>query len=154
MPLSRRAIQLSPLILTLATFSTPCHHWKGSGLKKGVCVHCSTPWVLPLGVLPAQSAFIWGVWAPFFSAMSLLCSLNVDLFSMLLPMGSHRWSGPSCYSDSSISLPFGHLSWPSPGAPWIPLWHLWYHQGPSYYPSLHPSWHSLLPNVPSIQQVF
>ena len=41
-------MQLSPLIFTLATFLTPCHHWKGSGFKKGVCAHCCTPWVCPL----------------------------------------------------------------------------------------------------------
>ena len=27
----------------------PCHCWKGSGFKKGICVCCSMPWVLPLG---------------------------------------------------------------------------------------------------------
>ena len=36
--LSRRAIQLSPLTLTLVTFLIPYHWWKGMGFKKGVCV--------------------------------------------------------------------------------------------------------------------
>ena len=47
--LSRRAMQLSPLTLTLATFSIPYHQWKGSGFKKGVCEWCSMPWVSCLG---------------------------------------------------------------------------------------------------------
>ena len=37
-PLSKGAMQLSPLTLTLATFSIPYHWLKGSGFKKGVCV--------------------------------------------------------------------------------------------------------------------
>ena len=35
MPLSRRAIQFSPLIFTLTAFSTPCQCWKGSGIQEG-----------------------------------------------------------------------------------------------------------------------
>ena len=42
-PLSKRAIQLSPFIFTLAMFSIPYHHWKGSGFKKGVCKVVFTP---------------------------------------------------------------------------------------------------------------
>ena len=104
-PLSRRTIQLSPLILTLATFLTPCHRWKGSGFKKGVCVHCSMPWVLPLGVSLVWSLLSEG--SRLSSSVLLSPRLNGNSFSMLLPMGSHGWSDPSCYSDSSISLPLG-----------------------------------------------
>ena len=63
-PLSRRAIQLSPLILTLAMFSTPCHCWKGSGFRKGVCAHCSMPWVLPLEALLVWSLLSEGPGIP------------------------------------------------------------------------------------------
>ena len=36
-PLSKRAIQLSPFILNLVMILTLCQCWKGSGFKKGVC---------------------------------------------------------------------------------------------------------------------
>ena len=152
MPLSRRAIQLSPLIITLATFSTPCHCWKGSGFEKGVCVHFSTPWALPLGAWLVWSLSSEGPGLPSL-VQSPPCSLSVNPFSMLLPMGSHGWSGLGCYSGSSISLPFKYLSRLLPDAPWTPLWLLWYYQGPQY-PPLHPSWHSPPPNAPNIQQAF
>ena len=112
-PLSRRVIQLSPLILTLPTFSISCHCWKGSVFKKRVCAHCSLPWALPLGALLVWSLLSEGPGLPF-SVPSPPCGLNRNFFSMLLPMGSHRWNGPSCYIDSSISLLFGFLSWLSP----------------------------------------
>ena len=43
-PLSSRAMQLSPFILTLATFLTPCQHQKGSEFKKGICCGSFMPW--------------------------------------------------------------------------------------------------------------
>ena len=46
---SSRAMQLSPFILTLATFLTPCQHQKGSGFKKGVCCGGFMPWEPPSG---------------------------------------------------------------------------------------------------------
>ena len=48
-PLAKTAIQLYPFILTLATFSTPCQCWKGSGFKKGVCLGGFMPWEPPSG---------------------------------------------------------------------------------------------------------
>ena len=48
-PLSRRAMQLSPFNLTLAMFSTPYQSQKGSGFKKGVCCGGFTPWKPPSG---------------------------------------------------------------------------------------------------------
>ena len=44
-PLSKRAIHRSPMILTLVTFSIPYHWLKGLGFKKGVCVWCFMSWV-------------------------------------------------------------------------------------------------------------
>ena len=151
-PLSRRAIQLFLLIFTLATFLALYHHWKGSGFKKGVCVCCSMPWEPPLWVSSAWPPLSEGSRLPSL-VPSPLCSLNENPSLMLVPVGNHRWSVPSCYSDSNVSPPFGHLSWLSQDVPWIPPWHLWYHQGP-HCPPLHPSQHSPLPDVPSVQQAF
>ena len=149
MPLSRRAIQLSPLIFTLAIFLTPCHCWKGSGFKKGsLCTLLYALDVPSMGVSLAWSLLSGGPRLPS-SVLSPPCGLNGHLFLMLLPIGNHGWSGPSCYSDNSISLLFGHLSQLSPGAPWTPPWSHQYHQGP-HYPPLHPSWHSLSPECSQV----
>ena len=151
--LSRRAIQLSPLILTLATFLTPCHHagrdWDSR--RESVCA-----WLYTLGTPSGGISLAWlllseGPRLPSL-ALSPPCSLNLNLFSMFLPMGSHGWSGLGCYSGSSISLLFGHLSWLSPDAPWTPPWHLWYCQGLHCLPP-HPLQCSLLPDGLSMQQV-
>ena len=42
-------MQISPFIFTLATFSMPYHHWKGSGFKKEVCKVAFMPPEPPLG---------------------------------------------------------------------------------------------------------
>ena len=105
----RKAIQLSPLILTLATFLTPNHHWKGLGFKKGVCICHPMPWPHPPRVLLVWSLSSEG--SGFHSSgPSPLCGLNVNPLSMLLPMDSCRWSAPNCYNDNSASLPFGHIT--------------------------------------------
>ena len=151
LPLSRRAIQLSPLIFTLAIFLTPYQCWKGSGFKKEVWVHCPTPWGLPPGMSWAWLLLSEGSGLP-----SLVPSppngLKVTLLLMLLLMGSCRWSTSNCYNTSNASLPSECLSQPSQGAPWIPPWPHWYHLGPCF--PLHLSWHSPLPGVSSTQWVF
>ena len=48
-PLSRRALQLSLLIFTLATFSTLYQPLNGPGFKKGVCLGHVMPWEPPPG---------------------------------------------------------------------------------------------------------
>ena len=68
-PLPKRAIQLSPFILTLATYLAPHQHQKGSGFTEGSLWW----WLYALGTS------IWrffgvltiarGVWAPFFLAV-------------------------------------------------------------------------------------
>ena len=72
MPLSKRAIQLSPLTLTLATFSTPYHCWKRVRIKEGsLCVMSYTLGILSWGAF-GRVAFPRGVQAPFFSAIPSL----------------------------------------------------------------------------------
>ena len=77
-PLSRRAIQLFPLTLTLAMFLTPYHHWKGFGFKKTVCVQCPMPWASHPGAPSAESIFLEGSGLPSL-VQSPLCSLNLVL---------------------------------------------------------------------------
>ena len=75
--------------LHLGYIFTPCHPWKGSGFKKGVCVHCSMPWVLPPGAL---LAWLLSSEGPGLSSLVPYppCGLDGNSFSMLLPRGSHR----------------------------------------------------------------
>ena len=63
-PLSRRAIQLSPLTLTLAMFSILYHWLKGMGFKKGVCVWHFMPWVSCPGAPSVWSPFPEGLGLP------------------------------------------------------------------------------------------
>ena len=83
-PLLRRAIQLSPLTLTLAMFSTPYHHWKGLRFYKGVCVWHPTPWASHPGVLLVEPPFLEGSRLPSL-VPSPLCSLNSVLFWPISP---------------------------------------------------------------------
>ena len=65
-PLSKRAMQLSPFIFTLATFSILYHCWKGSGFKKGVCEVVFTPWE------PPSEGSSWCSWLSEGSGLPLL----------------------------------------------------------------------------------
>ena len=67
-PLSRRAIKLSPLTLTLTAFSTPYHYWIHEG---SLCV-MSYPLGIPSGGAFGRVTFPRGVQAPFFGAVSTL----------------------------------------------------------------------------------
>ena len=66
-PLSRRAMQLSPFIFTLAMFSMPYHHWDGSGFKKGVSEDDSMPSDPPFGGSLWHSLLLEGSWLPLLS---------------------------------------------------------------------------------------
>ena len=63
-PLSKRAMHLSPLISTLATFSVPYHWLKGLGFKKAVCVWHFTPGVSHPWTPSAWSPFLEGLRLP------------------------------------------------------------------------------------------
>ena len=76
-PLSRRAIQISPLTLTLATFLIPYQWWKGLGFKKGVWLWCPMSWASHLGMPLVWPLLLEGSWLPS-SAMSPLFDLNVN----------------------------------------------------------------------------
>ena len=86
-PLSRRAMQLSPLTLTLATFSIPYHQLKGSGCKKGVCAWDLMPWTSHPGAPLAWSAFLEGPRLPS-SVPPPPFSSNASTFWMLPPMSN------------------------------------------------------------------
>ena len=86
-PLSRKAMHLSLLTLTLAIFLIPYHQLKGSGFKNGVCVWCFTPWASHLGAPLAWSPFLEGPRLPSLVS-SPLFSLNVSLVWMSSPMGN------------------------------------------------------------------
>ena len=99
-PLSRRAMQLSLLILMLTTFSIPYHQWKGSGFKKGVCLWHPMPWVSHPGTPLA--------WPPWLEGSGL------PSLALSPPFGLNGWLFPSL----ALSPPFGLNGWlfwvPSP----------------------------------------
>ena len=66
--LSKRAMQLSLLTLTLAMFSIPYHWLKGLGFKKGVLFLAFYAWSVLSWDTFGMVAFPWGALAPFFSA--------------------------------------------------------------------------------------
>ena len=67
--LSKRAMHLSQLTLTLATFSIPYHQLKGLGFKKGVlCLTFYALGVLSWGTFGGV-ALVWGAQTPFFGAI-------------------------------------------------------------------------------------
>ena len=107
-PLSKRAIQLSPFILTLATFLTPCQCWKGSRFKKWVCWGSFMPWES----LSGGSLMCWllseGSGLPLSLMLSPPCHLTVCFPLRSLQASNCGWNVPGCYNDRSISPPFGH----------------------------------------------
>ena len=84
--LSRRAMQLSPFIFTLATFSILYHHWKGSGFKKGVCKVVLCFLSLLLGTLYGTCC---GQRDP--GSLHHCCPL-LPILLFLIPSGSHKWT--------------------------------------------------------------
>ena len=151
-PLSKKALQLSPFILILATFLTPYHHWKGSGFKKGVCRLVFMPQEPLSGGSSQCLSLLEGSRLP-----SLMLSppshLTVSFLWKSLQAGNCRWNVLGCYSGSSISHLLGHLSQPLPNEPWTPQLPLWSCQD---HHSLDPHYCQcpLLLNVPSIWQAF
>ena len=118
-PLSKRVIQLSPFILTLAMFSTPYHCGKGSRFKKGVCRLVFTPWKPPSGGSLWHLSLPEGSGLPS-SMLSPPSHLTVSFLWKTLQVGNCRWNVLGCYSGSSISNLLGHLSQPLPNKPWTP----------------------------------
>ena len=115
-PLSKRAIQLSPFILTLAMFSTPCQCWKGSGIKKGVCWGGFMPWEPPSG--GSLMCWLLSVGSRLPSSMpSPPCCLTVYFPLKSLWADNCRWNVLGCYNGSSASPPFGCPLQPLPSAP-------------------------------------
>ena len=77
-PLSRTPMQLSPLTLTLATFSVMYHQLKGLEFKKGDCIQHFTPWMSHPGAPVAWLSF--REWLKLPSLVpSPLSSLNASL---------------------------------------------------------------------------
>ena len=130
-PLSRRAMQLSQLTLTLAMFFTLYHDWKGLGFKKGVSVWYPMPWVSCPGVSLVESPFLPGSGIPSL-AMSSLCGLNLIPFWPISPMDNPWWNDLGCCSGSSVSLLVVHPSQFWQGIPWIPQSCHTGHQDPHY----------------------
>ena len=151
-PLSRRAIQLSPLIFTLATFLTPYQCWKRSGFKKGVCVHHSTPLAPPLG-----ASLVWPLLSERSGLPSLMPSPPCSFKMWICSRCFYQWAVTDKVLQTATMVAMFLFIWesfmPSQDASWVPLWHLWYHHGP-YCPPLHPSWHYPLPGAPSVWQAF
>ena len=139
-PWSRRAMQLSPLTLTLATFLIPYHWLQGSGFKKGVCAQYLMPWTSHPGAPLARPSFLEGLSLPSL-VLSPLSSLKVHLPSSLPALGNCGWSGLGCHSDNNASPSVEHLSQLWQGVQWTLLSHLQYHQGP-HCQCLPPHWHS------------
>ena len=115
-PLSKRAIQLSPFILTLAMFLIWYHHWKGSEFKKGVCRVGFMPWEPPSGGSSWHWLLLEGSGLP--SLMpSPPCHLTVSFPWKSLQVGNCGWNVLGCYSGSSISHLLGHPLQPLPSKP-------------------------------------
>ena len=106
-PLSKRAIQLSLLTLTLAMFLIPYHQVKGSGFKKGVWVWCFIPRMsqdeAPLMWLPFLEGFV----LPSLVQSPSSC-LEAVLPELTPAVCNHRWSDLGCHSDNSTSPPATH----------------------------------------------
>ena len=136
----RRAMQCSPLTLTLAMFSILYPQLKGSGFKKGVCIWCFMPWVSHPGAPLAWLPFLEGLSLPS-QVPSPLSSLMANQPLFLPAMGSHGWSGLDCHSDSNASSPVECLSLLWQGLQWTLWLCLWCHQGPCLW-HLPPCWHS------------
>ena len=77
--LSKTAMHLSPLTLTLANFLILCHQLKGMGFKKGVCVWHFMPWVSHPGAPLAGLPFLEGLRLPSL-VPSPLFGLNLSPF--------------------------------------------------------------------------
>ena len=132
MSLSRRAMQLSPLTFTLATFSIPYHQLKGSGFKKGVCAWHFTPWTSCPKAPSVWLSFLEGLGLPSL-VPTPLSSLKVHLPSFLPAMGNCGWSGLGCHSDNNTSPSVEHLSMLCPGMQWTLLSCFQYHPGPHHW---------------------
>ena len=78
-PLSKRAMHLSLLTLTLAMSLIPYHWLKGLGFKEGVCVWHFIHWVSHPGALLAASPLFEGLMLPSL-VPSPLFSFNLSLF--------------------------------------------------------------------------
>ena len=151
-PLSKRAIQLPPFILTLATFLTPYSHRKGSRFKKGVWRAVFMPWEPPSGGSLWHLLLLEGSGLPL-SMLSPPSHLTVSYVWKSLQMGNCRWDVLGFYSGSNISHLLGHLSQPLPNEQWTPqspLQLCWDH----HFLDLHHCLHPLLLNVSSTQQAF
>ena len=136
-------------------FSTPYHHSKGSGFKKGVCrsgFYASRS--LHLGALHGIGCCQRGPWAPFMSMPSPPCHLTVSFPWKSLQADNCGWNVLGCYSGSSIST----SAWASFTT--LPKWTTNSSVTPSILLGLSLSWSSSLPvhplllNVPNVQQAF
>ena len=100
-PLSKRAIPLSPFILTLAMFLIPYHCWKGPDSRRE-----SVRWYLCLGSLIwwlfVALIIVGVVQAPFvdtFPSFPFNCFLSIEVFTIA---GNYGWNVQGCCNGNSM----------------------------------------------------